>query len=226
MSDANDQMLRLGGSVEGPRPLRFGISASMVKQFLRKETAETLAGIIMHTDNSLRITKGLMDGYTDVGCICENLDALPDISDMIVNEREETFVWVRSKDFVLSPGAPIPLLTGPGDDVVISTLTKQGIIYKIVFKGSDCCAKMAALEQGIGLAGLPSSMIPSSLIEAKEYRLPALPRVKVLLYARPGLENPQTEKLIRRLSDCFFNQPNTAPQTEPSSAKSSKPSRP
>jgi DNA-binding transcriptional LysR family regulator len=161
MLDANDQMLRLGGSVEVPRPLRFGISASMVKQFLRSETAETLAGIVIRTDNSLGITKGLMDGYTDIGCICENLGASPDISDMIVNEREETFVWVRSKDFVLSPGAPIPLLTGPGDDIMIRTLTKQGITYRIVFKGSDYCAKMAALEKGIGLAVLPGSMIPS-----------------------------------------------------------------
>jgi DNA-binding transcriptional LysR family regulator len=204
MLDANDQMLRLGGAFDGPRPLRFAISTLLVEQFLRSESAETLAGIVMYTDNSVGITKGLIDGHIDIACIFENSVVSLDVSDMIVKEREEAFVWVRSKDFVLSPGAPIPLLTWPGDDMLTRMLTTQGIRYKIVFNSSDCYAKIAALEKGIGLACLPSSMIPSSLVQAREHYLPALPPVKVLLYARRELETPQAGKLIRRLSDCFF----------------------
>jgi len=119
MLDANDQMLRLGGTAEGPQPLRFGISTLFVKEFLEHETAETLTGVVMYTDHSLSIAKGLIDGYVDVGCILENSEAAAEVSDLIVNERDEPFAWVRSKNFVLSPGAPIPLLTWPGDDMMV-----------------------------------------------------------------------------------------------------------
>src|ERR1700722_6522325 len=60
MLDANDQMLRLGGTAEGPQPLRFGISTLFIEEFLRHETAESLAGIVMYTDHSLGIAKGLV----------------------------------------------------------------------------------------------------------------------------------------------------------------------
>jgi DNA-binding transcriptional LysR family regulator len=216
MLNANDQMLRLGGTVDGPLPLRLGISTLLVKEFLRSETAGTLAGIIMHTDNSPGIIKGLIDGYIDIGCIFENSEASPEISDMVVNEREESFVWVRSKDFVLSPGAPIPLLTGFGDDIMIRALTRKGITYQIVFNSPDYYAKIAALEKGIGLAAFPRGMIPSSLVQAKEYYLPTLPPVKALLYARRELETPQAGKLIERLSELLFGRPNAGPRMEPS----------
>jgi DNA-binding transcriptional LysR family regulator len=209
MLDANDQMLRLGGSAEGPQPLRFGISTLFVKEFLQHETAETLAGIVMYTDHSLSIAKGLVDGYVDVGCILENSEAAAETSDLIVNEREEPFAWVRSKDFVLSPGAPIPLLTWPGDDMMIRALTKNGSTYKIVFNSPDYHATMTALETGIGLAALPRRSIPSPLMQAKEYYLPPLPPVRTLLCARHELDNPQAEKLLRRLTGSLFTSAKT-----------------
>jgi DNA-binding transcriptional LysR family regulator len=204
MLDANDQMLRLGGTAAGPQPLRFGISTLFVKEFLRHETAETLAGVVMYTDHSLSIAKGLIDGYVDVGCILENSEAAAEVSNLIVNEREEPFAWVRSRDFVLSPGAPIPLLTWPGDDMMIRALTKNRSTYKIVFNSPDYHATVTALETGIGLAALPRRSIPSPLVEAKEYYLPALPLGKTLLCARPELEIPQAEKLLRRITETLF----------------------
>jgi hypothetical protein len=57
MLEANDQMLRLGGTTEGPQPLRFGISTLFVEEFLQHETAESLAGIVMLTEHSLGIAK-------------------------------------------------------------------------------------------------------------------------------------------------------------------------
>ena len=54
-----------------------------------------------------------------------------------VNERHEPFAWVCSKHFVISPGAPIPLLTWPGDDMMIRALRKNGSTYQIVFNSPD-----------------------------------------------------------------------------------------
>jgi hypothetical protein len=41
---------------------------------------------------------------------------------LIVDESEDRLVWVRSKSFVLSPGAPIPIVTWTNDDWMINTL--------------------------------------------------------------------------------------------------------
>jgi DNA-binding transcriptional LysR family regulator len=205
MLDANDQMLRLGGTAQGPQPIRFGISTLFVEKFLEHETAETLAGIVMYSEDSLGIAKGLIDGYIDVAYILENSEVGAGVSNFVVHERVEPFVWVRSKDFVLSPGAPIPLLAWPGDDTMVRALTKKGSTYTIVFNSPDYHATVAALEAGIGVAALPKRAIPLPLVEAREYYLPALRPVKALLCAREELENPQAKRLLGRLSELLFS---------------------
>jgi DNA-binding transcriptional LysR family regulator len=207
MLEANDQILRLGGMADGPSALRLGISTVLVEEFFAQQTASTLSDLVIHTDNSVGITKGLIDGYIDVACIYENPETAGLNSNLVVHERDEQFVWVKSKDFVLSPGAPIPLLTWPGDDLMIGALNKAGNAYRIVFNSPDYHAKIAALKTGIGLAALPSRLIPSSLVEAKEDYLPALPAVKALLCARRELSAPRAKELIERLSALFFRTP-------------------
>jgi DNA-binding transcriptional LysR family regulator len=204
MLQANDQILRLGGMAEGPASLRLGISTVLVEEFFAQQSASTLTDLVIHTDNSLGITKGLIDGYIDIACVFENPETAGLNSAVIIHEREEQFVWVRSKDFVLGPGAPIPLLTWPGDDLMIGALNKAGNSYRIVFNSPDYHAKIAALKTGIGLAALPARMIPSSLVQAKEDYLPALPPVKALLCARRESNTPKAKELIERLSALFF----------------------
>ncbi len=196
-------MLRLGGTLSGPQPVRLGISSVFVTDFFRHENPASLRGIAIQTDNSLGITRSLLDGYIDVGCFLENLETAANVKNLVVNEREEPFVWVRSKGFVLSPGTPIPLLTWPGDDIMIPALRKAGLDYSIVFNSPDYHAKIAALESGIGLAALPARVMPTSLVQAKEYYLPTLPSVKALLCARDGL-SPEAAPLLKRLSALFF----------------------
>jgi DNA-binding transcriptional LysR family regulator len=204
MLEANDQMFRLGGAAGRSPVLRLGISTPFAEPFLDNETAETLSDIILHTDNSLGITKGLIDGYIDIACFFENAEMDPDMRCVIVKQREEPLAWVRSKDFVLGPGAPIPLLTWPGDEIAISALRKNGNAYKIVFNSPDYHAKIAALKKGIGLGSLPRCAIPASLVEAREDYLPALAPQKVLLCTRSDLNDPNAKKLLTRLSDLFF----------------------
>ena len=77
----------------------------------------------------------------------------------------------------------------PGDDWTIRP--KHGIAYKIVFNGADFHAKLAAVEAGIGLVVMPESTVPSNLVKAKEYHLPPLPAIKVVLCVHLGLETGQ-----------------------------------
>lgn len=207
--EANDQMLRIGGAAHLPQPVRLGLSTLFVREFLGHQNAQSLSDVVIHTDNSVGITKGLIDGYIDIAYILENPELTSEISHLIVNEMDEEFVWVRSRDFVLSPGSPIPILTWPGDDLMIRTLTRHGIAYKIVFNSPDYHSKLAAVEAGIGIAAIPRRMIPSSLVWAQEYYLPQLPPIKSLLCARSNLESSQSAKLLGEISKLFFKAPDT-----------------
>ena len=202
--EANDQMLRLGGAAHLPQPVRLGLSTLFVREFLGHQTAQSLTDVIIQTDNSVGITKGLIDGYIDIAYILENPEMTSEIAHLIVNDTDEEFVWVRSRDFVLSPESPIPILTWPGDDLMIRTLTRQGIAYKVVFNSPDYHAKLAAVEAGIGIAAIPRRLIPPSLVWAQEYYLPELPPIKALLCARSNLESSQGRKLLEDISTLFF----------------------
>jgi DNA-binding transcriptional LysR family regulator len=202
--EANDQMLRLGGNTAGPQLLRLGLSTLFVADFVKRQTRETLADIFIHTDHSTAIGRGLIDGYIDMACIYENEIIKADVEELVINEVEEPLVWVRSSDFVLSPGAPIPLLTWPGDDLMIRTMVKQGLSYRIVFSSPDHHAKLAALRAGVGIAAMPKRTVPSDLICAKDYYLPPLPAIKALLCARLGLDNDHAWVVMKQLSELFF----------------------
>jgi DNA-binding transcriptional LysR family regulator len=203
--EANDQLLRLGGNNVGPQPVRLGLSTLFVEEFVKHQTVETLDNIFVYTDHSLAIGRGLIDGYVDVACIYENPAVEAEIERLIVNEFEESSVWVRAREFVLSPGAPIPILTWPGDDWMIRTLTKHGLSYKIVFNSPDYHARLSATRAGIGLTAIPVRMVPPYLAIAREYYLPELPSRKSLLCVRLGLEGDQMTALVKHLSALFFD---------------------
>jgi DNA-binding transcriptional LysR family regulator len=213
--DANDQMLRLGGNTAGPTPLRLGLSTLFVHQFIKHQSAESLTDIFIQTDHSVPIGKGLLDGYIDVACIFENPGIEGEIEQLVVNDFDDPLVWVRAKDFVLSPGAPLPILTWPGDDWMMRTLTKHGITYKIVFNSPDYHAKLAAAEAGIGLSAIPESMVPPYLVRAKEYYLPPLPSIKALLCLRAGLDTELAASLVKQLSALFFKNPKKGAAVRP-----------
>ena len=212
--EANDQLLRLGGNIEGPQPLRLGLSTLFLQEFISRQTPDTLADVFIHADHSIEIAKGLIDGYIDVGCIFENSAFEAGIRELVVNEAQDQLVWARARHFVLSPGAPLPVLTWPGDDWTIRAMTKHGVSYKIVFNGSDYHARLAAVEAGIGLAVFPESMVPSHLVKAKEYYLAALPPIRILLCAHLGLETAQALAVMKQLSALFFRKPELHPDAE------------
>ncbi len=99
------------------------------------------------------------------------------------------------------------LTRGLAEITMIRTLKRHGNAYTIVFNSPDYYAKITALKKGIGVAALPSGMIPSPLVEAKDYYLPELPPVKALLYARLEFDTPKAKDVLRRLSKLFFPPP-------------------
>lgn len=201
--EANDQMLRLGGAPDGIQPLRIGLSTLFVRDFVTNQAARGLDDLYILTDHSVSIAKGLIDGFIDLACIFEHPEIGSDIDHLIINETSVPLVWVRSRDFVLSPDAPLPILTWPGDDWMIRALTRHGITYRIVFNSPDYYAKLSAVEAGIGLTAIPASMVPASVVQAKEYYLPPLPSIKALLCSSAETDEKKTV-ILRHLSSMFF----------------------
>lgn len=208
--EANDQLLRLGGNTDAPEQLRLGLTTVLFTEFIKHQTAETLANIFIQSDHSLAIARGLIDGQIDVACILENSAIEAGIEELVINECDEPLVWVRARGFVLSPGAPIPVITWPGDDWTIRALNRYGVSYRIAFNVPDHHVKVAAVEAGVGLTVMPESTVPPHLVKAKEYYLPPLPPIKVMLCARLGLQTDRASALIKQLSELFFPRTSSA----------------
>ena len=202
--EANDQLLRLGGNIDGPQPLRLGLSTLFLQKFI-KTSNPRYAGRHFHPCRSLdRNCEGADRRIYRHRLHLREFGVRVGIGELVVNETHDPLVWIRARNFVLSPGAPLPVLTWPGDDWTIRAMTKHGISYKIVFNGSDYHARLAAVEAGLGLAVMPDSMVPSHLVKAKEYYLPALHPSRILLCAHLGLETDQALASLKQLSALFF----------------------
>ena len=203
--EANDQLLRLSGNTDAPEQLRIGLTTVLFTEFIKHQTAETLADIFIQSDHSLAIARRLIDGQIDVACIMENSAIEAGIEELVINECDDPLVWVRARGFVLSPGAPIPVITWPGDDWTMRALNRYGVSYRVAFNVPDHHVKIAAVEAGVGLTVMPESAVPPHLIKAKEYYLPPLPPIKVMLCARLGLQTERASALIKQLSALFFS---------------------
>jgi DNA-binding transcriptional LysR family regulator len=202
--DANDQMLRIVGVAEDRDVVRLGLSTVLVRDFIRTQDATSLSKIHLHTDHSSTIAKGLVDGFIDIACIFESPAIGSEIDAYLVDQFHDRLVWVRARDFVLSPGRPIPVLTWPGDEWMVRALTAHGSSFRIVMNSADYHAKAAAVEAGIGLTAVPSRQIPPNLVLAKEYYLPPLPEFRALLYARNDSRSATAMKLRADLKKLFF----------------------
>jgi DNA-binding transcriptional LysR family regulator len=197
--DANDQILSIGGAVRDRPPLRLGLAALYVDDFLARWKPEQFDGAIHFVcDHSAELARGLLDGYIDIGCI---LNPPAGAGELIDNWTEQP-VWVRGKDFVLSPGAPIPLVGWPGgnlDRLAVEALEKAGLNYRVVFASADYEARLAAVKARVGLMTVPLRRVPDTLVIAKEYYLPPLDPLPAGILLRPERSDIKGHQIIAAL---------------------------
>ena len=113
----------------------------------------------------------LSEGYLDVACLVQ----AP--VNAAVATWVEPFVWARAPHFVLSPGAPVPLVSIALDlsnSVAVDALERAGLTYRLVFESPDFWARVAAVRAGMGIMALPARHLPSDLVVARDYYLPAI----------------------------------------------------
>jgi DNA-binding transcriptional LysR family regulator len=209
--EANDHILRIGGRSSRKEPVRLGISNHYVSELFKSVSAESLQDVLIQGGNSNEIAKGLTEGYLDIGCFFASEGLSDQVSNLILNEAEETFVWVRSQTFVLSPGAPVPILSYPSNltySLMIKALANSGTPYRIAFNSADNQARFEAARAGIGITVYPARFDCSPLIHAREYYLPKLAPIKVVLCARNDFHG--SSSLLKSISAHFFGSPTSA----------------
>jgi DNA-binding transcriptional LysR family regulator len=199
--DANDQILSIGGAENDAQPIRLGLSAAFINQFLDSWPEVKLASqVSIVCDHSTELSKAFADGYLDIGCL-----AMPDPpSDLgeVIFAWEEEAVWMRSRDFVLGHGSPIPLIGWPGspqDVSMMNAIEKAGLAYRFVLTSPDHHVRIAAMAAGIGIMGLPLRQLVPPLVVAKEYYLPKLQPVRAVIVVRENFDTGEITQLIDAL---------------------------
>ncbi len=203
--EANEQLLMLRGGAPDDTLPRVGLSNIYSQRLMEVLNKAEMKNFSIYADNSAEIVKCLSDGFVDIGIYISMSDTPPDPRIEIVDQRDDEVTWVRAKDFTLSPGAPVPLLTWPGQimhELMVQALERKGMVYRIAFSSPDYHARIEAAKAGLGLTVLPKRLVPPSLIVADEYYLPACGTPRMLLCAR-NENNLRSIKLLEMLQSRF-----------------------
>ena len=187
MLDANDQILQLGGLANRQQPVRLGVCSMFMQDFIDDDAARNMTNVTVQIEGCIGIAKSLVDSHLDIACILDNPQHTPEIYGMVIADCVEEFAWVRAPHFTMTPGKPIPILTWPRDEFIMSSLTDHGIAYNVVMNTREYTAKLLAAAAGMGITAMPRRLIPANLVAADEDYLPKLPSIRGLLCARPNL---------------------------------------
>lgn len=150
-------------------------------------------------DHSSELQKGLVEGYIDIACLYNP----PHDVGSIAAEWDEEFVWVRGKDFVVSPGAPLSLVGWPGglsEQIAVNALEAKSLGYRLAFSSTDHHSCAAAVAAGIGLMVLPKMIVEPPLLKARDYYLPSLPQIRAGVCVRRDINEAQSRALVALLT--------------------------
>jgi DNA-binding transcriptional LysR family regulator len=197
--EENDRILSLGGATSDWHPTRIGLSPLYAEDFFNGLAADGREQLTIACLRSSELEKGLADGILDIVCQFNPREK----STAQATDWYEDFVWARSRNFVLRPGSPIPLVCLPGrleDQPTIRALEADGLNYRIALSSYDVTARFTAVSAGVGLVGLPGRYVKEPLVVAKEYYLPALPSLRAGIRVRAGLPpSTRVDKIIQLL---------------------------
>jgi DNA-binding transcriptional LysR family regulator len=183
----NDQILSLGGG--HAQMLRFGLPLAFARNLLG-EVLKIEASLDGDTDmqvcceSSEELRKRLSAGYLDVAFIINPQEPPP----QVVTEWTEPWVWVCAPDFVLKPGARLPLIVTPTDRYTIEAVEKTGRPYVIRFMAPAIGARIEAMLAGVGMMNIAQRLVTDGMKIVASQVLPPFPKILSGVYLREGLE--------------------------------------
>lgn len=128
----------------------------------------------------------------------------------------ERLAWLCARDFLLSPGKPIPLIAYPGSvahQVALDALERAGQLYTVALSAADWTTRLAALGAGLGYIVASERLCAPSLKTAREYYLPRLPDVALGIFADPNAAAARIEPVAAALTGVFITPHARAPST-------------
>jgi DNA-binding transcriptional LysR family regulator len=104
--------------------------------------------------------------------------------------RHDKFAWVGVEQTVLDPASPVPLICYPAPSVsrklAIDALEAMGRTWRVTCSTKQIAGVLAAVRAGIGVAVMPSSLVPEDLtVITKRFNLPPVGDVDFTLIRNP-----------------------------------------
>ena len=104
--------------------------------------------------------------------------------------QHDSFSWVGLEQTSLEPGAPVPLIAYPSPSLsrklAIDALESHGRTWRITCTTRQISGVLAAVRAGIGVAVMPSSLVPEDLkIITRRFDLPPVGDVDFTLIRNP-----------------------------------------
>jgi DNA-binding transcriptional LysR family regulator len=104
--------------------------------------------------------------------------------------KHDTFAWVGLEQTVLEPGAPVPVIAYPAPSLsrklALDALEEAGRTWRVTCTTKQISGVLAALRAGIGIAVMPTSLVPDDLkVITKRFDLPAVGDVDFTLIRNP-----------------------------------------
>ncbi|WP_104111152.1 MULTISPECIES: LysR family transcriptional regulator [unclassified Arthrobacter] len=118
--------------------------------------------------------------------------------------KQDTFAWVGLEQTVLEPGAPVPVIAYPAPSMsrklALEALENAGRTWRVTCTTKQISGVLAALRAGIGIAVMPTSLVPEDLkIITKRYDLPPVGDVDFTLIRNPLANTEVVDALTRAI---------------------------
>jgi DNA-binding transcriptional LysR family regulator len=197
----NDQMLMLNRD-EGR--LRIGLPSALAG-FLGQIKAELdnggLGPIQVTCDRSDQLERRLGAGLLDAALVF-NGSTLKAAR----YEWHEPIVWVCHPQFVLRPGAPLPLISWAGavpDQLARKACDEADVSFTIEFEGDQLDTLFEAVALKIGYLCVIKRTAPQGIKVANDYFLPRLPTMHAGIYQNADCSELRLNLLSEVLSKVF-----------------------
>ena len=118
--------------------------------------------------------------------------------------KHDSFAWVGLEETMLEPGAPVPIIAYPAPSVsrklALDALENAGRTWRVTCTTKQISGVLAALRAGIGIAVMPTSLIPEDLkVITKRFDLPPVGDVNFTLIRNPVANTEVIDALTRAI---------------------------
>ncbi|MFT4115567.1 LysR family transcriptional regulator [Bradyrhizobium sp.] len=212
----NDQILWSGRS---NKRFRIGLPSILGGQHLgplkAALDAENFRSVQIVCDRSDQLLKRVSSGLFDA-VVAFSASDTEEVAPAI--EWQEPLAWICHPEFVLSPGAPLPLLTWTDavtDMIAVRTCERAQVSYTSEFVGDQIAAHIEALQLKLGYLCVAERTTPAGMKIAKDYFLPKLPTMHAGIYKNTDAPDARLDALVKCLARVFAPAQSTKSATPP-----------